>query len=199
MNKKREVSENTKTAAVENGVTVKEDNKISAVSKLSLIWTVISTVYAIFSTCLFIARGWVSNTVSYVLVGVLVLYVAVFILLIVLTVRNPRYGKRNVGLYKKLLKIFKAIANIAFLVLTAISLAGMTVVGMQGMMKWILFCLSFAVALVQLGLKVVLLAMKIGRMYVAKRFKVEIVQFVDGKKKRKSLRARLQENKYKEK
>lgn len=199
MSKNREVSENTKTATVENGVSLKEDKKISVISKLSLIWTVISTVYAIFSTCLFIARGWVPNTVSYVLVGVLALYVVVFILLIVLTVRNPKYGKRNVGLYKKLLKIFKAIANIAFLVLTAISLAGMTIVGMQGVMKWILFCASFAVALIQLGLKVVLLAIKIGRMYVASKFKVEIVNFVDGKKQKKNLRAKLQENKYKEK
>ena len=181
-----------------NNDRIEEEKRISVLSKISLVWTVISTVYAIVSTCLFVARGWVSGVASYVLVGVLSLYVIVFIVLIVLTVRNPKNCKRNVGLYKKLLKIFKLTANVVFLVLTAISLASIAVVGLDGVFKWIAFILSFAVALVQLGLKVVLLVSKLARMSVARKFKVEVVSFVDGRKQKKNLRAKLEEKKYRD-
>ncbi len=175
-----------------------EDKKITAIGKISIVWTVISTVYAIASTCLLIWRGWVPHTVSYVLVGILALYVCVFITLVVLVFRNPKSGKKNVNIYKKIFQIFKIVVNIVYLVMTAISLAGMTQVGMNEVFKWILFALSFGVAVIQLGLKVALLVMKIARMIIAKKFRVEVERFIDGRRQKKNLRAKLEERKYAE-
>lgn len=175
----------------------RQGKKTFILTKLSAIWTLISTVYAIASTCLFIARGWLSNAVSIVLACILAVYVAVFITLAIMTFKDFKSGKKRVKLYKKTLKIFKAAANIILLSITAVSMVGMSVNGLNDVAKLIAFIITFVVAVIQLGLSVSLLIMKLFKSYITKKFKVEIVRFVDGKKKKKSVAHRLQENKYK--
>lgn len=179
--------------------TKNRDKKASVLNKISAAWSLITSLYAIVSTCIFIARGWVSGAVSYGLIGVLAVYVAVFIGLAVLTFRNPRGGAKSVKIYKKLLKIFKALATIVYLVITAISLAAITKVGSNEIVKWIVFVASFVMALVRLGLNIALLVIRIVRMRVARDFKVEVISFVDGNRVTKSVRNRLEERKYRDK
>ena len=56
----------------------KRQKKATVINKLSAVWTLLSTVYAIASTCLFIAKGWVADTASIVLVSILAVYVCVY-------------------------------------------------------------------------------------------------------------------------
>ncbi|MDE5601881.1 MAG: hypothetical protein K2J16_05230 [Clostridia bacterium] len=177
-------------------VVVKE--KISLLRKLSAIWTLISTAYAIVSTCLFISRDWVSSTVSYVLIGILSVYILAFIALIVLVARNPKKGTRAAKYYKTILKIFKTVINIVFLILTAVSMAGMAATNMSAG-KWFMFIMSFIVAFVQLAFKIVMLASKLARRWVAKRFKVKIENYKDGKRKKNTMLDSITERQYKDK
>ena len=177
----------------------KREKKASLVNKLSAIWTLLSTVYAIASTCLFIAKGWLSDVTSIVLGCILGVYVCVFIVLAVMTCKDVKGGAQRVKMYKKLLKIFKAVANVVLLSITAVSMVGMSLEGIDAVSKLVLFIITFVVAVIQLGLKVASLILKIVRVRVSKKFKVEIVRFVDGKKQKKSASAKLKESKYKDK
>ena len=177
----------------------KREKKASLVNKLSAIWTLLSTVYAIASTCLFIAKGWLSDVTSIVLGCILGVYVCVFIVLAVMTFKDVKGGAKRVKMYKKLLKIFKAVANVVLLSITAVSMVGMSLEGIDAVSKLVLFIITFVVAVIQLGLKVASLILKIVRVRVSKKFKVEIVRFVDGKKQKKSASAKLKESKYKDK
>ncbi|MDE6060356.1 MAG: hypothetical protein K2G31_02675 [Clostridia bacterium] len=177
-------------------VVVKE--KMSLIRKLSAIWTLVSTAYAIVSTCLFVSRDWVSSTVSYVLIGILSAYILVFIGLIIFVVRNPKKGTRATKYYKTVLKIYKTLINIVFLILTAVSMAGMAATDMSAG-KWFMFVMSFIVAFVQLGFKLAMLAFKIARRWVAKRFKVKIENYRDGKKKKNTMMDSITERQYKDK
>ena len=86
------------TDVVENG---KKGDKLSLVQKLSVVWTVLSTLYAIVSACLFLSKKWVESAYSYVLVAMLAVFVAVFVALVVLAFRNPKNAKVNIKTYKK--------------------------------------------------------------------------------------------------
>ena len=177
-------------------VVVKE--KVSTLRKLSAIWTLISTAYAIVSTCLFVSRDWVSSTASYVLIGILSAYILAFIGLVIFVIRNPKKGTRTAKYYKTILKIYKVIINITFLILTAVSMAGMAATDMSAG-KWFMFIMSFVVAFVQLGFKLALLGFKIARRWVAKRFKVKIVNYRNGKKKKNTMLDGITERQYKDK
>lgn len=182
------------TDVVENG---KKGDKLSLVQKLSVVWTVLSTLYAIVSTCLFLSKKWVESAYSYVLVAMLAVFVAVFVALVVLAFKNPKNAKINIKTYKKTLGIFKGIVNVTFFALTAVSMAGLAK-GDMSLAKWIVFGASFFVALVQLALKIVLFAMKLASRAVAKKFKVEVHNYVDGKQKRKSALDKVKEHSYKQ-
>lgn len=177
-------------------VAQEESKKVSKLQKISAIWTIISTIYAIASTCTFIARGWIEHTLTYVIIALLAVYVAVFIALVVLLFKDPKKIKINLKTYKTLLKIFKAVVNVAFLSLSAVSMAGISSEGMS-ISKWVLFGLTFLVAVVQLGLKVSLFVLKLIRKRLAKNYKVKISRFVDGKKKHKNLVDSIEEKSYK--
>ncbi len=176
----------------------KRQKKATVINKLSAVWTLLSTVYAIASTCLFIAKGWVADTASIVLVSILAVYVCVFIVLVVMTFKDVKGGTKRVKTYKKTLKIFKAAANIILLSIAAVSMVGMSFEGFDVIAKFIVFILTFVIAAVQLGLGVAQLIIKFLRVRIAKKFKVEFVKFVDGKKKKKSVLYKLKENKYKD-
>lgn len=177
----------------------KREKKVGVISKVSAVWTLLSTLYAIASTCFFIAKGWVTHTVSIVLAVILAVYVIVFVVLAVMTVKDVKGGKKRIKNYKKALKIFKAVANIIFLSLTAVSMVGISVTGFKEIAKIVWFALSFAVAVIQLGLKISLLILKAVRVHISRRFKVEFVRYVNGKKTKKGVRTKLKERGYKEK
>lgn len=175
------------------------ERKATVINKVSAIWTLLTTLYAIASTCLFIAKGWLSNAVSIVLICVLAVYVVVFIVLAVMTFKDVKGGSKRIKTYKKTLKIFKAVANVVLLSITAVSMVGMSLNGFDAVAKLVAFIVTFVVAVIQLGLNVALLAMKLTKSYVAKRFKVEYVSFVDGRKQKKSISQKLKERRYKNK
>lgn len=177
----------------------KREKKATVLNKVSAIWTLLTTLYAIASTCLFIAKGWLGGAVSIVLICILALYVVVFIGLAVMMFKDFRSGAKRVKTFKKLLKIFKAVANIILLIITAVSTVGMSLGGFDAISKLIAFIITFAVAVIQLGLNIALLAMKLAKSYVAKRFKVEYVSFVDGRKQKKSIAQKFKESRYKDK
>ncbi|MDE7372564.1 MAG: hypothetical protein K2N18_00715 [Clostridia bacterium] len=186
------------TESVQNEI-YKREKKATVLNKVSAIWTLLTTLYAIASTCLFIAKGWLGSAVSIVLICILAVYVVVFIVLAVMTFKDVKGGAKRVKTYKKLLKIFKAVANIVLLSITAVSMVGMSLVGFDAVSKWVAFIVTFAVAVIQLGLKIAMLAMKLAKSYVAKRFKVEYFSFVDGRKQKKSAMQKFKESRYKDK
>lgn len=175
-----------------------ENKKRTRLQNFSFFWTLVSTLYAIVSVCIFIASGWVEHTLMYVLVGLLVAYIIAFVIMLSLLARKKDKASKHFKYYRKAIKIFKAISNVLLLAVTAVSMAGIAEGGMQ-LVQWLAFSLTFAVAVVQLGLKVAILITTVARQRVAKRFDVGIVRYVNGQPKRKTIAEKIKENSYKEK
>lgn len=172
-----------------------KDKGMSVVQRLSVVWTIVSTVYAIVSTCTFVAKKWVDSAYAYALIPMLVVLVITFVVLVVLTFKDKKKLQTNVKNYKKILGIFKAFVNVFFLAISAVSMAGIAT-GETSLVKWIVFGVTFFVALMQLVLKITKFVMKQVRKAVGKKFKVEIHKFVDGKKKKKSIADSVTEHDY---
>ena len=183
-------------AAAEQLVQSEEkDKKMSAVQTASAIWTLICTLYSIVSVCMFVAKKWVDSIYTYILIPMLAVLVITFVVLVVLTFKDKKKLKTNVKNYKKVLGIFKAFVNVFFLAISAVSMAGIAT-GETSLVKWIVFGVTFFVALMQLVLKITKFVMKQVRKAVGKKFKVEIHKFVDGKKKKKSIADSVTEHDY---
>lgn len=174
-----------------------KDKGMTVVQKLSVVWTIISTVYAIVSTCTFVVKKWVDSAYAYALIPMLVVLVITFVVLVVLTFKDKKKLQTNVKNYKKILGIFKAFVNVFFLAISAVSMAGIAT-GETSLVKWIVFAATFFVALVQLVFKITKFAMKQVRKAVGKKYKVEMHKFVDGKKKKKSVADSVTEHSYKQ-
>ncbi len=175
----------------------KEPSKrAKAVALASAIWTLICTLYSIVSVCSFVAKGWVDTTFSRVLIVMLAVYVVIFIVLAVLTLKNPQKRKGDMKVYKKTLGIFKAFVNVVYLAITAVSMAGIAS-GETTLWQWVMFAVTFGVALVQLSLKIASFVFKRVRKAVGKKFKVEINRYKDGKKKSKTIIDGVDEHLYK--
>ncbi len=164
---------------------------------VSTIWSLISTAYAIVSTSMFLKNGWIEHELSYVLIVMLAVFGCIFVGLVALSFKKPEKVKVPVKTYKTLLKIFKSFSNVAFLALSAISMAGIAGGGMS-LVKWIMFGATFFVAIVQLSLKIALLVLKTVRRSVAKHYKVKVNTYVNGRKQKQSLLDKLDEKSYKE-
>lgn len=89
-----------------------KDKGMSVVQRLSVVWTIVSTVYAIVSTCTFVAKKWVDSAYAYALIPMLVVLVITFVVLVVLTFKDKKKLQTNVKNYKKILGIFKAFVNV---------------------------------------------------------------------------------------
>lgn len=172
-----------------------KDKGMSVVQMLNVVWTIVSTLYAIASTCMFVAKKWVDSIYTYILIPMLAVLVITFVVLVVLTFKDKKKLKTNVKNYKKVLGIFKAFVNVFFLAISAVSMAGIAT-GETSLVKWIVFGVTFFVALMQLVLKITKFVMKQVRKAVGKKFKVEIHKFVDGKKKKKSIEDSITEHDY---
>ena len=183
--------------AIAEVVAEEENKKFTTFQKIDVVWTVISTLYAIASVCTFVAKKWVDSAYTYALIPMLAVFVGVFIALVVLTFKDPKKLKTNVKTYKKVLAIFKAFVNVFFLALTAVSMAGIAT-GKPDLVKWIVFGFTFFVALVQLSLKIAKFAMRCAKNSLSKKFKVEMHNFKDGVKKKKTSSDKIKENSYNE-
>ncbi len=178
-------------------VVEKEDKHVGKLTKASIIWSILSTIYAIVSTCIFLKSGWIEHELSYVLIVMLVVFVCIFVGLVVLTIKKPAKTKGSIKTYKTLLKIFKSFANVSFLALSAVSMAGIASEGMT-ILKWIMFGMTFFVAIVQLALKIALLILKSVRKSIAKRYKVKIHNYANGIAKKVPLIDKIRERTFKE-
>lgn len=183
--------------AIAEVIAEEENKKLTTFQKIDVVWTVISTLYAIASVCTFVAKKWVDSVYTYALIPMLAVFVGVFIALVVLTFKDPKKLKTNVKTYKKVLAIFKAFVNVFFLALTAVSMAGIAT-GKPDLVKWIVFGFTFFVALVQLSLKIAKFAMRCAKNNLSKKFKVEMHNFKDGVKKKKTSTDKIKENSYNE-
>ena len=183
--------------AIAEVVAEEENKKPTTFQKIDVVWTVISTLYAIASVCTFVAKKWVDSVYTYALIPMLAVFVGVFIALVALTFKDPKKLKINVKTYKKVLAIFKALVNVFFLALTAVSMVGIAT-GKPDLVKWIVFGFTFFVALVQLSLKIAKFAMRCAKNSLSKKFKVEMHNFKDGVKKKKTSSDKIKENSYNE-
>ena len=183
--------------AIAEVIAEEENKKLTTFQKIDVVWTVISTLYAIASVCTFVAKKWVDSAYTYALIPMLAVFVGVFIALVVLTFKDPKKLKTNVKTYKKVLAIFKAFVNVFFLALIAVSMVGIAM-GKPDLVKWIVFGFTFFVALVQLSLKIAKFAMRCAKNSLSKKFKVEMHNFKDGVKKKKTSSDKIKENSYNE-
>ena len=183
--------------AIAEVIAEEENKKLTTFQKIDVVWTVISTLYAIASVCTFVAKKWVDSVYAYALIPMLAVFVGVFIALVALTFKDPKKLKINVKTYKKVLAIFKAFVNVFFLALTAVSMVGIAT-GKPDLVKWIVFGFTFFVALVQLSLKIAKFAMRCAKNSLSKKFKVEMHNFKDGVKKKKTSSDKIKENSYNE-
>lgn len=175
---------------------VEEHNKrVKGLSVLSMIWTCLSTIYAIASTIVLLARRWVENTVSYVLIGILVLYVGMFIGVAVAAFANPKAGKKPLKGFKTALKFLKPIMSIVLVALAITELVGIASDSLS-IPKIVFMVATILIAAGQLAIRIWLACAKIKAKKVAKGFKVRIERYVDGKKKKKSVVTKIKEKQF---
>lgn len=191
-----EIARQSLQAAAWNKELKRANRKESALSAVSLIWTLLSTVFAIASTSVYIAKRWVESYLTYVLIAALALYVGIFICFVIVAFKNPRKSKKDAKEYKKLIQVFKSIVNLSYLVLTAIDMAAIAL-SQIGLLKWLLFVASFLIALVQLIFRIWLLIVGIVKRRLGKMYDVKVTNYVDGKTKRRSVSDIMKERSYK--
>ena len=160
------------------------------------IWAIISTIFAIISTSILLVKNWVDGIISYVILAILIVYVLVFMVLCALVYKRP---DSNVSFeaYGKTIKIFKALANIAFLVLTAMTMAAMVKEnGTLSISQWAIFIGNAIIATIKLVLKFASLVRFIITRHVAKNYSVQVTRYVDGHEQHKTLADKREEKKF---
>ncbi len=172
-----------------------KNKRVKGLGILSVIWTFLSTVYAITSTCILISRRWVDHTVTYVIIGILVLYVGIFIGVAAAAFTSPKEGKKNMKGLKVAVKFLKPIMSI---VLVALSITQVVAVAGDefSIAKVIFMVFTMLVAFLQITFRLLLLVAKTKAKKIAKGYRVRVERYVDGKKKKKGFRAKLQERHY---
>ncbi len=172
-----------------------QDKCVKGLSVVSVIWTFISTVYAIASTCVLISRRWVESKISYVLIGILVLYVGIFIGVAVAAFTSPKEGKKNMKGLKTTLKFLKPIMSIVLVALAVTELVAVAVEPLS-IPRVIVMSFTMFVAFVQLVLRVLLVFAQIRAKKIAKGYRVRLERYVDGKKRKKGLATKIKEKQY---
>lgn len=175
------------------------EKQMSLLQKFSIAWSFITALYTICATIAFIVSGWIESTLSYVLMAMLALYIIVFCILLGLGSRKPEKVKLSAKIYRRLLSIFKTFANLVFLVLTAVSMAGLAGGGASNtsMGEWLAFGATFLVAIVQLALKITKFILKASKHSLSRKYNVKVARFVNGEKQEKRLSDKMTERRYK--
>ncbi|MBQ9276036.1 MAG: hypothetical protein IJ226_00395 [Clostridia bacterium] len=164
--------------------------------RFDTVWTIISTVFAIITTSILLAKNWVEGAVSYVILGLLIAYVAAFMVLCAVVYKHPE-NSGSMKAYGKAIKIFKALTNLAFLVLTAITMAGLLQSG-EGLdlKRGFIFVGNAILGVVKLVISLVSLARFISRRHIARNYSVRVSNFRDGEMQRKTAGDRRKEKRY---
>ncbi len=171
--------------------------KTKRLRAFNVAWAIISTVFAIISTSILLVKNWVDGVISYVILAILIVYVLVFMVLCALVYKRPD-SNVSFEVYGKTIKIFKALANIAFLVLTAMTMVAMVKEnGTLSLSQWAIFIANAIVATVKLVLKLASLVRFIINRHVAKNYSVQVTRYVDGSEQYKTMSDKRIEKKYK--
>lgn len=176
------------------------EKQMSVLQKFSIVWSFITALYTIIATIAFIVSGWIESTLSYVLMAMLALYIIVFCVLLGLGSRKPEKARVSAKIYRRLLSIFKTFANLVFLVLTAVSMAGLAGGGVgsgTSMGEWLAFGATFLVAIVQLALKITKFILKATKHSLSRKYNVKVARFVNGEKQENRLSDKMTERRYK--
>lgn len=189
---------------VETPVTAEERKQTAAVktrqsrtAKASFVWTVVSMLYAIGSGVLLVERNWVVAPYSYIMAGMLILYAVVFIIVVALSAGNVRNGRRRVSSLKKVFGIFRSFTLAMFLIATAVSMTGVIAAHGFGLWQWIVIGVHSAVAIVQVALKIALLATTEVLRRIGKHYTVKVTSYVNGVAREKSLQSKIVSKLYK--
>ncbi len=160
--------------------TVKQERKQSRLAKASFAWTVISMLYAIVSGAVLISGKWILAPYSYIMAGLLGVYVVIFAVLVVSFAGDAKAGKKKIKTFKKLFGMFKIFTNIVFLIATAISMVGVVDGRGTGLLEWIVLGANMLVAAIQLTLKIWLFVLGIIAKRIGKKYTVKVQTYVNG-------------------
>ncbi len=165
--------------------------------RFDIVWTIISTVFAIITTSVLLAKNWVEGTISYVILALLIAYVFAFIILCAVIYKHPE-SSASMKAYGKAIKIFKALTNLAFLVLTAITMVGIWESGEKfDFKRGFIFVGNAIVGVVKLVISLVSLAEYISRRHIAKNYSVRVTNFKAGEMQKKTVGDMRKEKRYK--
>ena len=167
----------------ERAAEVKETRKQSRLAKASFAWTVISMAYAIISGAVLISGKWILTPYSYIMAGLLAVYVVIFIAVVAFYATDVKKGKKQIKTFKKLFGMFKIFTTLVFLIATAMSMAGVVDARGTGLFEWIVLGVNMFVAAVQLTLKIWLFVLGIVAKRVGKKYTVKVQTYVNGKVK----------------
>lgn len=167
----------------ERAAEVKETRKQSRLAKASFAWTVISMAYAIISGAVLISGKWILTPYSYIMAGLLAVYVVIFIAVVAFYATDVKKGKKQIKTFKKLFGMFKIFTTLVFLIATAMSMAGVVDARGTGLFEWIVLGVNMLVAAVQLTLKIWLFILGIVAKRVGKKYTVKVQTYVNGKVK----------------
>lgn len=178
-----QAAERAQAEEAERAVEVKETRKQSRLAKASFAWTVISMAYAIISGAVLISGKWILTPYSYIMAGLLAVYVVIFIAVVAFYATDVKKGKKQIKIFKKLFGMFKIFTTLVFLIATAMSMAGVVDARGTGLFEWIVLGVNMFVAAVQLTLKIWLFILGIVAKRVGKKYTVKVQTYVNGKVK----------------
>lgn len=158
----------------------KKEKKQSRLAKASFVWTVISMLYALISGAVLISNNWILAPYSYIMAGLLGVYVVMFAALLVCYAEDAKKGKKRIKTFKKLFGMFRIFTTLVFLVATAISMAGVVEARGTGLVEWLVLGGNMLVAAIQLSLKIAMFIVGIVARKVGKKYTVKVQTYVNG-------------------
>lgn len=170
---------------------VKLSPKQSRVATASFVFTVLGMIYALASGIFFIVKNWILAPYSYIMLGVMAVYAAVFFIVVGFYAGDAKKGKKKVKQMKKIFGIFRSFTTLVFLVATAVSMAGVIVATGHGLWKWIVVGVNISVAVVQLSLKISVMVFTYMAKKVGKEYTVRVTSYVNGIRKDNEIRSKI--------
>ena len=175
---------------------VKKERKQSRLAKASFAWTVISVLYAIVSGVLLVGNNWILAPYSYIMAGLLGVYVVFFVVLIAFYADDVKKGRKKIKVFKKMLGMFRIFTTLVFLVATAVSMAGVVDAKGTGLIQWIVLGANIAVAAVQLSLKLSLFIIGVTAKRLGRKYTVRVQTYVNGVGKDNKTRSKMMSKLY---
>src|SRR5699024_8779583 len=111
---------------------------------------------------------------SYIMAGLLGVYVIIFVVLVVSFAGDAKGGKKKIKVFKKLFGMFRVFTTIVFLIATAVSMVGVVEGRGTGLLEWIVLGANMLVAAIQLSLKISLFIFGIVARQVGKKYTVKV-------------------------